>query len=676
LLYLLLVLFPGHYAPIKGGLDESWVYEINHLSAESKWTGVVFTYGPLGYLLYPRDLGHNLIVATIFQLLIHMLFAGLIFYYSWQIPSPITILFFVAGYTLAATLGLIYDYHLLIVFTLLVCLKFRSWPWQAGSAILSGLLAAMFLFMKFNIGVVAAGVLAVVSLNYLFFDLVNSVPGVTFTDRLKSSLSLASITRALRAGQAQYFVIPVAAAYLFTLIGIGLVYLAPLANFVEWLRYSLNIAGQYSLMQSIIGPQDITTMGLLLSGIFAVTGVWLASQDGNLRTPLLALAVIGFFAFKGGFVRQDGHELNFFPTVVAALSVLFLFIRYERMIKWNGLSLLLAVGLSLPVVLHYGYITSSGTVAHFLGRQGWRQVQNLLHFSDTRRSLEEQSAANFEPLQAPEAWLEKIGGHTIEVLPFLLAVCPANQFNCQPNPLLQPYAGGSKTIDTWNAMHYAGPNAPDYLLVEFVDIDDRHPLWGLPVTWQTILQHYRPVEMLPQFNLLLLEKQAAAKSANNPIPLEKTSIKLNEWVEVPAANHPLLAGLELRLGWWGQVRKILFRIPEVTVDVQTVSGETRTYRLVPDTASNGILLNFLPEDLHAFNDLLRGHFPPTEAIVRFRISGPGSSYFQPNGSLIWYKFDLPVSSLSAVYGQPLIPAGHVDYDWAGGAEPVLEIVEL
>ena len=123
-LYLLFAAFPGYYAPLGVLLDDGWVYMVNSLAA-SKWSGVVFTYGPLGYLLVPYDIGNNLAIAIAFQVSLHLIFALLIFASLRQAHSPFAIFLFAAGYLLANAMGLHQDYQLLIVIVLLVVVRTR-----------------------------------------------------------------------------------------------------------------------------------------------------------------------------------------------------------------------------------------------------------------------------------------------------------------------------------------------------------------------------------------------------------------------------------------------------------------------------------------------------------------------------------------------------------------------
>ncbi len=76
--FLLLATFPGHYQPIRTGLDPSYQYGLNFLANSDQVFGrdVAFTFGPLGYLLIPLDIGNNLVESILLRLLVHALFAA------------------------------------------------------------------------------------------------------------------------------------------------------------------------------------------------------------------------------------------------------------------------------------------------------------------------------------------------------------------------------------------------------------------------------------------------------------------------------------------------------------------------------------------------------------------------------------------------------------------------
>ena len=69
LLFIALISFPYRFSPIDTGLDPSWIFAINYFFDNNFIFGrdVIWTYGPLGFLSYPLNVGVNLDMATGFQ---------------------------------------------------------------------------------------------------------------------------------------------------------------------------------------------------------------------------------------------------------------------------------------------------------------------------------------------------------------------------------------------------------------------------------------------------------------------------------------------------------------------------------------------------------------------------------------------------------------------------------
>jgi hypothetical protein len=67
--------FPPCFGGMGTGLDASWQLGLNEASSRHMIYGrdLIFTYGPLGFVIHPLDVGSNLIHATFFRLGLHAL---------------------------------------------------------------------------------------------------------------------------------------------------------------------------------------------------------------------------------------------------------------------------------------------------------------------------------------------------------------------------------------------------------------------------------------------------------------------------------------------------------------------------------------------------------------------------------------------------------------------------
>src|SRR4030081_922779 len=70
----------GPKGAVRPGLDESWAWALNTVPQTSYIFGkdVVFTYGPLGFLMSPRPFGHNFQWASCFAVCIRVILSGLL----------------------------------------------------------------------------------------------------------------------------------------------------------------------------------------------------------------------------------------------------------------------------------------------------------------------------------------------------------------------------------------------------------------------------------------------------------------------------------------------------------------------------------------------------------------------------------------------------------------------
>src|SRR5580704_5749728 len=102
----------GPKGAVKPGLDESWAWALNAVTQTGYIFGkdVVFTYGPLGFLMSPRPLGHNFQWASCFAVCIRAIFAGLLGVLAFTARTRRGFVLFLAGIAVASAIGLWDEY--------------------------------------------------------------------------------------------------------------------------------------------------------------------------------------------------------------------------------------------------------------------------------------------------------------------------------------------------------------------------------------------------------------------------------------------------------------------------------------------------------------------------------------------------------------------------------------
>lgn len=94
-----LLLFSVNYTAVVPGLDSSWVFALNHFAHGPELFGrdLVFTYGPLGFLAVPQNIGSNLVLAAAVHIGVWCLLLYLLLL-LWEAGSRAGALFFLSGW--------------------------------------------------------------------------------------------------------------------------------------------------------------------------------------------------------------------------------------------------------------------------------------------------------------------------------------------------------------------------------------------------------------------------------------------------------------------------------------------------------------------------------------------------------------------------------------------------
>ena len=266
------------------GLDPSWIYAINDIHIKGIYTmgkDVFFTFGPLGYLIFPLCLPKILVDAVLFKVCIILMYLFSIFCFQKRKNSNI----FLALLTLDIVLFGFEGYEFLAVLLAMVCLFTKNIKSYIGLIFLN-LLAFFMLFAKFNVGItcIATLIFTLVLVKYKRNFFILSI--------LFWASAISCIT---------YF------------------YFGDFHILFNWFSKSLMIASGYSeaMLLSIYNK-------LYLLSAFIIIGLYLSlwfddyKKGAKYSKVFLVVLPSMFFTFKSGFVRADLHMMIFFTYILAA----------------------------------------------------------------------------------------------------------------------------------------------------------------------------------------------------------------------------------------------------------------------------------------------------------------------------------------------------------------------
>lgn len=603
--YFLIVTWSFFYEPVRPGLDPGWRYALNHLVNSPYLFGrdAVFTYGPLGYLLYPLDIGQNLIRGTIFRLVVHLIFAVVTISHIRRAASLTNVCWFVALYVIATIMGMHYETHLLFVVTFLLWTAIRGGQVRPGWLLTAGWFGGTLLFTKLSMGVSAALMLAATAM----------------------AAGQAWKTVALRGG----------IAYVATILFVGGITMPTLMAFGPFLQQSLEIVRGYDVAMVIEGPDSIVQLGC--ATLLLCAGLVVALRRSAAGTNLCAFLAVTqcVLAFKQGFVRQDGHEILFFPAVLVLVGLVILCSAAGAETRRATGVGIIALLLALPVTYTYRTgMTAPAAVRLLMGQTGWDNGTALFRLPAIAATMRAQGASNLAPIRLPGDWRAKIGDATIDVLPWDLSYVPANALNWRPNPSLQLYTIHTAFIDQRTATHFASQAAPQFLIVEYADLESKLQMTSAPATWNTIVSNYQPVGVSPLPNIMLLEKRPVARPLERVIVSEVIA-RIGQPMPVPPSRYLVSLDLQMKLNVSGAISKTLFRVPRVYFRISYASGRTVTAAFIPETAINGMSISILPTNHSEFAAFMRGAF--RDRVTSLQITGPGAAYYRSPARLTWWE---------------------------------------
>jgi len=637
--YLFLVNFPGSYMPILSGpdVDGSWNYALNYLPYSSYLFGrdVVFTYGPLGFLIRPQNIGSNLAFGLAFQVAVHVLFTLALCYFLYRARHKLQVVLFVVLYLAVNMLayGVLLEYNLSLTLGMLLCISFDSNRiLKYGSLALSGLLAGLLFFTKFSAGIIALSMLCACAVI------------IIFTWR----------------GRAWKMLIAAGGTYLVTVTVIAFACMHSADNIIQWLAYSLDIANGYGEAMSIEGSGLTLALGLsaLVAYLVLVLVLWKQKAHCLYASLLFILPVI--LVFKHAFCRQDPcHELYIFalPAIVC-IVILNEIGKKELFTCLAGFTIILALtapmyqpksltmqqlsevvreknhNASLGTLLQDNYRLLRDSKAGFLeGQWGLTNIGHIIDFNALQSYLDEQSRASLEKDRLPEEMVSviKSGYGTVGVIPWEICYCPANGLEWKPGFTLQSYLAYTSALDLRDAANYTGAAAPEFLIVEFATVDYRNTVLDTPAVWSKIISNYE-VAYHDSAGRLLLKKKAQ-EGVETRRSMGSVAARADTWIDIPQTDNLLFAKVDMQLNLAGRLAKTFFRVPPVYIDLIYESGRTVSYKLVADTARNGLLINFLPNNTFELAGILNG--VARDRVAKFLIRGNGAKYYDGEFAINW-----------------------------------------
>lgn len=583
-IWLALALFPGLPTPLGTGLDPSWVYALNlaHRDGLRFGADVLFTYGPLGFLLHPDASATSPGIYFLFAFAAYgLLLASFVMLFralpsrAWALFGCVTLAcfdLFGQSDTAPAVVPLIGFFAVLV-----------ARPAGAPlAAILASVCIAFLLLAKCSIGVVA----------YISLCLLLAFGKRHWLER--SAVLLAPV-----------------------LFLAGL-----LANTHSWraiggyLHGTLELTSGYNAVMSTPGPRWQVALAALATLFLFAAIPRLARGRRSLGLGLVAAAPLAFLFFKLAMVREDRHASPFhIALAVVALLILSAASKSrDRAIVGGFCAASLVLGL---VILHAQVPGAISAGARRLSlQQTFASIgSGFLHPRQYWGETEAATERNLAPLRVGHAAAQLLGSGAVDVIPNAQDYVRANHWRWRPHPVFQSYSAYTPYLDRLNASYFESPRAAPHLLFAWNFIDGRLPFVSDARTWRSLINWYGIVLVRPQF--LVLQRRTSPRYGA-PHRIGSTVARWNEPVRIPQSGSGDLILMRARItpSMLGRLKAFFLRTVSVYIEARSDSGRNVRARVVWRNLAEGAIVTTLPASLAEMTPYFSGPSPEFHDHIR------------------------------------------------------------
>lgn len=542
------------------GLDPSWRLTLDYAFSHHLQFGtdIVFTYGPLGYLLAATTSGEIYQHYLIWQIAANAIFATVIWQFGrsfrgWRLAAYYAFFFF---------LGTIYTdaVHIIIVVLL-------------GTALLREAVARRRWLVP-----VIGGVLAVLAL-------------VKFTNLMLASCAIACVA-GHRAWQRRWVDLAlVAGSYAATFLLGWVLWNQRPANLPAYLVNSFSVSTGYVEGMAYYETPLMLTLGLgaaFTLGAYYLLTLWRRDDLPRAIAVLLIAAAASYLDWKHGFVRADGHVLAHFVTCLLMATTFPVLLQDDGPLPRVKAGLLWAcVVFSLSGV----YAATSSTITD--APAGWnyhlKEVVNALRIVQDLGRNSRDYFAEMKKLHALPKIKTAVDEATIDMLGNEQAYVIFNGLNFTPRPALQSYAPYTERLLKLDEAFYRSPRGPEFVLQKIDTIDLRLPAIDDSLATRYLFHHYSYV--MQDRGFLLWHRNNPDPSLDEETPLSSAKVGFGQGVTIPdGGENPVWVQIDVRPSLLGRLRAFLYKPPTLNIALTDSQGFKSTYRLITGMARAGFLV--------------------------------------------------------------------------------------
>src|SRR5690348_6658537 len=375
-----------------------------------------------------------------------------------------------------------------------------------------------------------------------------------------------------------------------------------LANFGAWLKWSWQLAEYYpSAMQT--EPKypitDWVALGatvywLLVLAVFA----WRARRFPGTVAVYALFAATFVLSYKAGMTRAgDGGHVMFVISTCTLCAPLLAGIWYQAEgsnAPRTMLAMFIFAALSLPLMNISGaypiYSLEQAYHGSYTYAYAKQQIQYFLHPRDQFQMRLKQWRQDRSQIALPLI-KDTVGQDSVDILLNDQSVLLANNLNYRPRPAFQSYSAYSAKLAELNAAFFKSKRAPNWVMLNWRASGDDYPTSEDSRALLRVLQLYSP--LLAEGDYLLFHRNAGpAPTRADTHPAVVLPLHPNAATTVPVpTSDAWFAKFNVKLSLYGKVAALLFREPQVTIEVGFSDGSSKRYTIARDIARSGFMLS-------------------------------------------------------------------------------------
>jgi hypothetical protein len=590
----------GLYSPTLG-LDPSWQAVLEYAASHHFQFGrdIVFTYGPLGFLVSHISQGQLLVARVVFALLLsaavalcaiglarRMLGWGRYAFLGWIVVVPLSY-----GLDLLVFLMMMYG-------TVLLLGDDRKQRWQAPIFLLVLIVLSL---IKFTFLTVAVG-----------------------------SLGIIMGIRVLQGKTREGVLLPAAACVGFV---VGWLALSQgLTNLPRWIRQCVEISSGYNLAMNVVPQVNVLRAAVAaLILFFATLALILRKVPLNLYRAgiLVTVTLYVFVAWKEGFVRAGDHVFIFIWFLPLAFGFYCLRDVIGPLVpRWQMALTALYAG-TMVLCLGAAHFQQQNSVTRQFSEWPRRMSNNLksidaiiLGRASSLYAARRSPAVNREPILARAK--AEIGNEPMDVMNYFQWAALANELNYCPRPVMQGYSAYTPYLQDLNEAHFRSPDRPRFVLLRQQTIDGRFPTLDDSAALNYVLNNYTPIARDHDFLVLrqTVGEDISFRLVHEQILRYGDKLDASQW-----AREPLFMSVSMQPSLLGRAMAFVFQPRPLTILLSRGTSQER-YRFVPVMSERPFLLNPV---LRSTSDVLNLYGPfPWKAVdtVTFERPHRGSMQFK------------------------------------------------